>query len=116
MFDITVAIDAPEDILRQRLVERWRGYGFSPTEIEAKVERNDLPNGRYIMSKSKPAGFVLRLMGRIAISSPRRLDLFPFGSNSSPTPPVSLRDQPSSRQQAPLLETIKSGTQLYDSD
>lgn len=60
MFDITVAIDAPEDILRQRLVERWRGYGFSPTEIEAKVERNDLPNGRYIMSKSKPADFVLR--------------------------------------------------------
>jgi pantothenate kinase len=60
MFDITVAIDAPEDILRQRLVERWRSYGFSPTEIEAKVERNDLPNGRYIMSKSKPADFVLR--------------------------------------------------------
>ena len=60
MFDITVAIDAPEDILRQRLVERWRGYGFSPTEIEAKVERNDLPNGRHIMSKSKPPAFVLR--------------------------------------------------------
>jgi len=60
MFDITVAIDPPEDILRQRLVERWRSYGFSPTEIEAKVERNDLPNGRYIMSKSKPADFVLR--------------------------------------------------------
>jgi len=60
MFDITVAIDAAEDILRQRLVERWRSYGFSPTEIEAKVERNDLPNGRYIMSNSKPADFVLR--------------------------------------------------------
>ena len=55
-------------------------------------------------------------MARIAISSPGRLDLFPFGSDSSPTPPVSLRDQPSSRQQASLLETIKSGTQLYDSD
>jgi GMC oxidoreductase len=52
IFDITVAIDAPEDILRQRLVERWRGYGFSPTEIGAKVEPNYLPNGRYIMSKS----------------------------------------------------------------
>jgi pantothenate kinase len=60
MFDITVAIDPPEDILRQRLVERWRSYGFSPTEIEAKVERNDLPNGRYVMTKSKPADFVLR--------------------------------------------------------
>ena len=54
MFDITVAIDAPEDILRQRLVERWLGWGFSPTEIGAKVEPNYLPNGRYIMSKSTP--------------------------------------------------------------
>ena len=60
MFDITVAVDAPEDILRQRLVERWRGYGFSPVEIEAKVDGNDLPNGRYVMSKSKSADFVLR--------------------------------------------------------
>src|SRR5271154_115384 len=57
-----------------------------------------------------------RLMARIAISSPGRLDPFPFGSDSSPTPPVSFRDQSSLRQQAPLLETIKSGTQLYDSD
>jgi pantothenate kinase len=61
MFDTTVFVDAPEDILRQRLVERWRGYGLSPAEIEAKVEGNDLPNGRYIMSNSKPADFVLRV-------------------------------------------------------
>jgi pantothenate kinase len=60
MFDITVAIDPPEDILRQRLVERWRSYGLSPAEIKAKVEGNDLPNGRYVMTKSKPADFVLR--------------------------------------------------------
>ena len=59
IFDTTVFIDAPEDILRQRLVERWRGYGLSPAEIEAKVEGNDLPNGRHIMSNSKPADFVL---------------------------------------------------------
>jgi pantothenate kinase len=60
MFDITVAVDAPEDILRQRLVERWRGYGLPLAEIEAKVEDNDLPNGRYVISNSKPADFVRR--------------------------------------------------------
>jgi pantothenate kinase len=59
MFDVTVMVDAPEDILRQRLVERWRGYGFTPAEIEAKVEGNDLPNGRNVMLNSKPADFVL---------------------------------------------------------
>ena len=60
MFDLTVAVETSEDILMQRLVDRWRGYGLSPAEIEAKVERNDLPNGRYVMTKSKPADFVLR--------------------------------------------------------
>lgn len=60
MFDMTVFVDAPEDILRQRLVERWRGYGLSPAEIEAKIECNDLLNGRHITSNSNPADFVLR--------------------------------------------------------
>jgi pantothenate kinase len=59
-FDMTVAVDAPEDILRQRLIKRWQGYGLAPPEIEAKVEGNDLPNGRYVVSKSGPADFVLR--------------------------------------------------------
>ena len=33
--------------------------GLTPPEIEAKVEGNDLPNGRYVMSKSQLADFVL---------------------------------------------------------
>jgi pantothenate kinase len=59
MFDMTVAVDAPEDVLQQRLVERWRGYDLTPPEIKAKVEGNDLPNGRCVVSKSGPADFVL---------------------------------------------------------
>jgi pantothenate kinase len=60
MFDMTVAVDAPEDVLQRRLVDRWQGYGLPPPEIKAKVEGNDLPNGRYVVSKSGPADFVLR--------------------------------------------------------
>ncbi len=60
MFDMTVAVDAPEDILRQRLIERWQGYGLTSQEIKAKVEGNDLRNGRYVLSKSRPADYVLR--------------------------------------------------------
>jgi pantothenate kinase len=59
-FDITVAVEVPEDVLRQRLIERWRGYGLTPPEVEAKVEGNDLPNGRYVVANSEPADFVLR--------------------------------------------------------
>jgi hypothetical protein len=46
---MTVAVDAPEDILLQRLIERWQAYGLPPPEIKAKVEGNDLPNGRYVV-------------------------------------------------------------------
>jgi pantothenate kinase len=59
MFDLTVMVDASEDLLRRRLVERWRGYGLTPAEIEAKVEGNDLPNGRKVISNSRPADLVL---------------------------------------------------------
>ena len=59
MFDFTVMVDAREDLLRQRLVDRWRSYGFTSAEIEAKVEGNDLPNSRYVVANSKPADYVL---------------------------------------------------------
>ena len=58
-FDITVAIAVPENVLRQRLTERWQGYGLPSEEVEAKVELNDLPNGRFVMSNSVPADFIL---------------------------------------------------------
>ncbi|MGJ5206401.1 nucleoside triphosphate hydrolase [Bradyrhizobium sp. HKCCYLR20261] len=64
-FDITVAIDVPEEVLRQRLVARWRGYGLGPDEIEAKVEGNDLPNGRFVQANSRPADVVITGQDRI---------------------------------------------------
>lgn len=60
MFDLTVAIDVPEAVLRERLVARWRGYGLTTPEIEAKIEGNDLPNGREIKTASFPADLCLR--------------------------------------------------------
>ncbi len=59
LFDITVAITVPENVLRQRLTRRWQGYALPPEEIEAKVELNDLPNGRFVASNSVAADFVL---------------------------------------------------------
>lgn len=59
LFDTTIMIAVPEAVLRQRLVERWQGYQLPPGEVAAKVESNDLPNGRLIMSASAPAEFVV---------------------------------------------------------
>ena len=57
LFDTTIMIAIPEAVLRQRLVERWQGYQLPPEEISAKVEANDLPNGRLVTSASMQAEF-----------------------------------------------------------
>jgi len=59
LFDTTIMIAVPEAILRQRLVARWQGYGIPPDEITAKVEANDLPNGRLVVSGSVQAEFII---------------------------------------------------------
>jgi pantothenate kinase len=59
LFDTTIMIAVSETVLRQRLMERWQSYQLPPDEITAKVETNDLPNGRLIMSASVPAEFFI---------------------------------------------------------
>jgi pantothenate kinase len=61
LFDVTVMVTAPEKVLRERLVERWRGYGLSAAQIIAKVEGNDLPNGRLVVGHSVQSEFVMDL-------------------------------------------------------
>ena len=52
IFDLTVFVDVSEDDLRARLRNRWLGFGLAEDEINRKVEENDLPNGRFIISTS----------------------------------------------------------------
>ncbi len=52
IFDLTVFVDVDEDDLRARLRDRWRSFGLGEDEINRKVEENDLPNGRFIISSS----------------------------------------------------------------
>ncbi len=59
-FDVTVMIDVPEPVLRARLIGRWQGYGLSAEEIAAKVDGNDIPNGRMVRDGSAAADFVIR--------------------------------------------------------
>lgn len=59
LFDITAMLCVPEAILRARLTARWEGYGLSGAELEAKLEGNDLPNGRLVATASAPADFSL---------------------------------------------------------
>jgi pantothenate kinase len=60
LFDVTVFIDVDEATLRARLEERWRGYGLADEQIRAKVEENDLPNGRRVIAGSVAADYRVR--------------------------------------------------------
>jgi pantothenate kinase len=59
-FDLRVLIAVPEDVLRDRLGARWVHYGLTPEGIRAKLEENDLPNGRVVAAESIGADVILR--------------------------------------------------------
>jgi pantothenate kinase len=60
MFDITVLVEVPEPVLVTRLRGRWEGFGLSHAEIVAKLEENDLPNGRLVYEGSARPDWILR--------------------------------------------------------
>ena len=60
-FDLTVLVSVPEDELRRRLTARWEGYRLSPEAVAAKLDGNDLPNGRLVMADSVAPDILLAL-------------------------------------------------------
>ena len=60
MFDLTVMVEVPEHVLRARLRGRWERLGLSEPEVIAKLEENDLPNGRWVRDGSIAADHVIR--------------------------------------------------------
>lgn len=59
MFDVAVLVDVPEPVLRDRLTARWQHYNLTEDEIAWKLDGNDLPNGRFVMTTSRNEDFRL---------------------------------------------------------
>jgi len=57
-YDTTVLIAVPEEELLRRLSERWRDLGSE--DFAFKMEVNDLPNGRLVMTQSVKPEFIFR--------------------------------------------------------
>jgi pantothenate kinase len=57
-YDTTVLIHVPEAELRRRLEERWKD--LAPEAFALKLDVNDLPNGRLVMTESAEPEFVFR--------------------------------------------------------
>ena len=51
--------EVPEHVLRARLRGRWDRLGLTEAEIMAKLEENDLPNGRLARDGSVAADYRL---------------------------------------------------------
>ena len=60
LFDLTVLVETPEHVLRERLTARWRHYKLTPAQIADKLDANDLPNGRLVSSESIDPDFRIR--------------------------------------------------------
>ena len=54
-FDMSVMLNAPEETLKSRLVERWIGFGFTPEQAIKKAARNDLLNVSEVLENSMSA-------------------------------------------------------------
>ncbi|MBO0663106.1 nucleoside/nucleotide kinase family protein [Jiella sp. MQZ9-1] len=51
-FALTAMLDVPEPILRQRLLDRWLGFGLAGDALTTKLEGNDFINMRTVLEKS----------------------------------------------------------------
>ncbi|MFB2549797.1 nucleoside triphosphate hydrolase [Ensifer soli] len=54
-FDMTIFVGPAYEVLRDRLKARWEGYGLPADEVMRKLDGNDLPNGRRVIERSRPA-------------------------------------------------------------
>lgn len=54
-FDYTVYVGPAYDVLEERLRQRWQHYGLDEETIRQKLYGNDLPNGKRVSERSRPA-------------------------------------------------------------
>ena len=55
MFDLSIYLDVAEEILRARLIDRWRGFGFDDASALEKALGNDLPNAQIVATMTGPS-------------------------------------------------------------
>ncbi|WGT51530.1 uridine kinase [Thioclava nitratireducens] len=59
LFDATVMLAPPMEVLKARLVARWIEHGLSPEDALARASRNDLENARRVLEQSVEADLLL---------------------------------------------------------
>lgn len=60
VFDLTVFLPVPMEILEARLIQRWLDHGLAQTAAETRARSNDIPNAALVMAESQNADVNLR--------------------------------------------------------
>ena len=55
LFDLTVMLTAPMEVLSGRLIDRWLGFGLDPEQARERARANDIPNAELVIRKSVKA-------------------------------------------------------------
>ncbi len=61
LFDATVMIAPPIEVLEARLIDRWLDHGLSPEAAARRARGNDLANARLVIAESARADLVLEI-------------------------------------------------------
>ncbi|MDL2399153.1 nucleoside triphosphate hydrolase [Rhizobium mayense] len=62
IFDYTIMLAPPIEVLEERLWQRWRGYNLTEEAASAKVYGNDLPNGRRVLENRRRADTTIDIL------------------------------------------------------
>ena len=62
-WDASVWIEVPEDVLQERLVQRWRDHGLSEQAAQDRASQNDMRNAQRIKSAVLPSTWVVAASG-----------------------------------------------------
>jgi fructokinase len=60
LWDLSVLLSPPVDVLRARLIDRWLAHGHDAAAAEARAMGNDIPNALRVIEGSFGADLVLR--------------------------------------------------------
>ncbi|MDE1993976.1 MAG: nucleoside triphosphate hydrolase [Rhizobiaceae bacterium] len=62
IFDYSIMLAPPIEVLEERLWQRWRGYNLTEEAASAKVYGNDLPNGRRVLENRRKADATVEIV------------------------------------------------------
>jgi len=60
LFDLSIALEVPREVLEQRLIRRWLDNAHTEEQAKLRTHDNDLPNADYVLQNSIAADIVIQ--------------------------------------------------------